>query len=232
MATKGQVIADFVRGQLLEPVAGFFTDAELLAAINAGEADFLGWVNSKDGTKTTNTVAGKQVYDMPGGIQAIKEAFINVPNADGTDNWLRLEPITLDKITQEHPNWMSTSAGDRDDPVRFMLFEESLWLHPVPLTSGQEIKLFLTTGADPLESLNDFLNIDDTLVDGLKSYVLWQAWMKDKEPERAAVEKANYQAYLGKGRRFYARRVSGLRRSIDLDSSRPYTRGTGNNPLQ
>lgn len=227
MATKGQVIADFVRGQLLEPVAGFFTDAELLAAINAGEADFFGWVHGKDGVSDSSTLGGRQTYTLPGGIITIKKVFVNDLNGDGSDNWKELDPTTLEKLTQEHTNWLSDNANDRGTPVRFMLYQEELWLHPVPDTTGLELKVFHTSIPDPLETLNDYLNMDDSLVDGLKSYVLWQAWEKDKEPERAAVEKSNYQAYLGKGRRFYARRMGGLRRSIDLDSNRPYSRSSG-----
>lgn len=227
MATKGQVIADFVRGQLLEPVAGFFTDAELLAAINAGEADFFGWVHGKDAISDTSTQAGRQTYTLPGGIISIKKVFYNDLNADGSDNWKELEPTTLEKMSQEHPNFLSDSTLDRGTPARFMMHADELWFQPVPDTDGREVKVFHVSIPDPLETLNDYLDMDDSLVDGLKSYVLWQAWEKDKEPQRAAVEKANYQAYLGKGRRFYARRMGGLRRSIDLDSSRPYSRSSG-----
>lgn len=224
MATTGQQIADFVRGQLLEPVAGFFTDAELLGAINNFEADFFGWVHGKESILESSTVAGQQIYELPGGVVSLKKVFLNVPGEDGEDNWTELTPTTLEKLSQEHPNWLSDSEVARDTPVRYMLYDESLYLHPVPDEEGLELKVFHFSVPDPLESLSDPLNIDDGLVDGAKAYVLWKAWEKDKEPERAAVEQATYKAYLGKGRRFYNRRMGGLRRRLDADSSTGFTR--------
>ncbi len=223
MSTTGQQVADFVRGQLLEPVAGFFTDAELLGAVNDAEADFFGWVHGRETILESSTEDGKQVYELPGGVVSIKMVFVNKPDADGNDDWKRLDATTLEKLTQEHPNWLSDSEELRDTPSRFMLYEDSLYLHPVPDEDGLELKVFHFAVPDPLESLADPLNVDDSLVDGIKAYVLWKAWEKDKEPERAAIEAATYKVYLGKGRRFYNRRMGGLRRRLDADSSHGFS---------
>lgn len=220
MATTGQEIVDFVRQQLVEPVAGFFTNSELLNAINKGEADFFGKVRGKEGTTTGSTVAGQQVYPLPPSIVAIKKVFLNDLNADGSDNWIQLVPTNLEKLTQEHPNWLSNSVVDRGRPARYMIYDDSLYLHKTPDTTGLELKIFHKAVPDPLETLSDPVNIDDSLVDGLKAYILWRAWEKDKEPERAAVQKVVYDGYVGQGRRFYNKRSGEFRHQLDIDSTR------------
>lgn len=223
MSTTGQVVVDYVRQQLLEPVAGFFTDAELLAAINAAEADFFGRVRSKDGVSTFNTEDGKQIYELPDTILSIRKLFYNKQNADGTDNWKELDPISLEKLSQEHPNWLSDAEADRADPMRYMIYEDAIYLHPVPDTTGKEVRVFHKSSATPLSTLADNLNVDDTLVDAIKSHVLWKAWEKDKEAERAAVERATYLDYVGQGRRFYKKRDMGLVRRLDAQSPDPFS---------
>ncbi len=219
MSTTGQEIINLVRQQLLEPVAGFWTDAELLTALNNAQSDFLGTVRSLDAISTFDTVAGRQVYELPAGLVSIRKVFINIPGTDGRDNWAELKPYSLEKLSQEYPNWLSDSEADQDDPARYMIYEDSLYLHPVPADDALEVRVFHKAGPSAMTLLSDYIAIDDSLKSALVSHILWNAWQKDKEPERAETERRNYLFYVGQGRRFYIRQMGGLTRTIDVDSS-------------
>lgn len=233
--TGADLISD-VRKDLLEPVAGFWTDAELLTWINRAEMDMSNRVRGFDRIATVSTVAGRPEYPLPSNWIAAKAIFYNNPQSDGTENWNRLSPTSLEKLSQEHPNFLANNVNTRDIPARYWIWDRNMYVHPIPKDTGSgNIKMFFKGKPIPLQATTDSLNIDDSLNDVIKHYVLWHAWKKEKEIDLANEERDAYFEGIGQARKFYKYQATDMRNRIDVDSSIGYSLGsirtdTLNNP--
>ncbi len=222
----GQEVIDNVRSELLEASAAFWTDGELLRWLNDGERDFVNKVRGIDKISTVNTVAGRATYPLPASFLSSKAVFYNDILEDNTDQWRRLDPTTLEKLAQENPDFMSDDESKRDVPRVYTIFANELHVVPVPKDSGKQIKMFHKGKAVPLTALSQSLNIDDSLADGLKAYILQQAWAKEKEFQLSAMWGEKYKDYVGEGRRFYNRMIGDAAFQIDVESDIPFGHST------
>lgn len=222
----GQEVIDNVRSELLEASAAFWTDAELLRWLNDGERDFVNKVRGIDKVSTVSTVAGRNRYPLPASFLASKAVFYNDVLSDGTDQWKRLQPTTLEKLAQENPGFLSDDEAARSIPRAYTIFANELYVTPTPRDDGKQIKMFHKGKAVPLTALSQSFTIDDSMADGLKAYVLWQAWAKEKEFQLAAMWEQKYKDYVGEGRRFYNRLIGDAAFQIDVESDQPFGNST------
>lgn len=222
--TGATLITD-VRKELMETSASFWSDAELLVHINNGEADYFNRIRGQESDATVQTVAGDAEYPLPANWLSAQAIFYNDVQEDGSDNWIRLRPTNLEKMAQEHPGFMNTQVEARGAPQEYFIRNKRVNVFPIPDTTGRTIKMFFKCKAIPLTSGTDSLNVDDTLSQAIRAYVLWKAWSKEKELELAAEQRELYFNYVGEGRRWVKRRSGDQRNRIDVESNRPYSTG-------
>lgn len=224
--TGADLITD-IRKDLLEPVAGFWTDAELLTWINRAELDLSNRVRGFDRIATVTTVAGTPDYPLPSNWIGAKALFFNEPQSDGTEDWHRLNPTSLEKVAQEHPNFLAVNSDARDVPQEYWIWDHSIYLYPPPKDSGRTVKMFFRGKPVPLAATTDSINVDDSLSDTVKHYVKWNAWMKEKELDLADFEREAYFEGVGQARKFYKYQATDMRHRIDVVSGIPFSGGFG-----
>jgi len=219
-----EIISD-VRNELLEPVAGFWTDAELLNWINRAEKDFANRVRGFEGVATLSTVQGQVNYPLPANWLSAVAMFIKKVNDDLTVSWLPLTPTDLQEMSLYRPSFLNSTTNDQGTPARYFIWQNELYLDPIPDTTGDgNVKMFFKSKPVPLATTASSLNVDDTLADGVTAYVLKRAWKKEKEFELSAEQGQIYEQYVRLGLRSIKLRALNKINNIDLNSNRPFNR--------
>jgi hypothetical protein len=67
------------------------------------------------------------------------------------------------------------------------------------------------------------ISIDDSLSEALIAYVLWKAWTKENEQDRAEYNRKLYYECIGEGRRWLKKKSGDARNKIDIDSPISFT---------
>ncbi len=217
-----QVIAD-VRSELLEPVAGFWTPDELLRWANVAELDFVNQVRGLDGISTASSVAAQANYPLLNNFLSSKLVLFDDLQGS-THNWTRLKPTTLEKMSQEHPDFLDVSTEKLGVPSEYMIWRNEIWLYPVPKDTGQDIKLFHKVKPTSLTDVSQSFSIDDSLCPAITAFILWKAWSKEKETAQSQKQESEYMRRVGEGRRFYGRLTGDLVNQIDVPTDIPYRR--------
>lgn len=220
----GTELVALIRSELVEPIEAYWYDTELLAWINQGERDFTQRVHGLQSTATITTVAGRMDYPLPANWLSTRAVFFN-RRQDNIDNWTRVIPTNLEKMAQEHPNFLSSETQSLGTPCQYFIWERSIWLRPTPEESDKTVKMFYQSKSIGLTDLSQTLNVDDSLADGIKAYVLWKAWNKEKEMDLAAEQRELYFSYIGEARRWIKKQSGDQAYKIDLNSPVPFTFG-------
>jgi hypothetical protein len=231
---KGSELITQVRAELLESSAAFWTDAELLMWINLAENDYVNRTRLLEDKATMQTVSGQPDYPLPSNWLSTKMVWYHKPDDAGIDHQWQLFPTSLEKVAEETVDPLSVDTGHLDDPSMFWIWGRSLYLKAVPKTAGNTITMFYESKPIPLRTVDDSLNVDETLADGPRAYVLWHAWAKENETERAAMAKQDYMNAVRDGMRWKKKQAGNLIRSLDIRSYRPLqgsSRSTGSNPF-
>lgn len=218
--TGAELITNEIRPELVEVSEAYFDDDELLAWINAGERHFVGKTRCVEDSAQVSVTAGELSYPLPANWLASKVVFYNDVNVDGTANWKRLHPTNLEKLSQEHPNWLATDTAVRGVPERYMIWNQALWVNPAPVTTGRTVKLFYKAKPTKLASTAASLNVDDSLSDAIKYYVLWQAWKKEKEADLALEAREEYFRLVREGLQWVKKRSGDQVYILDARSTR------------
>jgi hypothetical protein len=182
---------------------------------------------------TMQTVAGRADYPLPSNWLSTRMVFFHKPE-NGIDQQWQLFPTSLEKIAEETTNPLTTDTSVLDDPGSYWIWGRSLYLHPIPKDTGRTITMFYDSKPSPLPTVAASLNVDDSLADGPRNYVLWHAWSKEGETERAAQAKADYMSSVRDGMRFKKIQARNLIHALDIRSYRPLqgtSRSTGGNPF-
>lgn len=229
-----EIITD-VRRELLEPQAGFWSDAELLRHLNRAEKDFINRTRILEDTAFLSTTIGTMDYQLPTNWLSAKAVFYNTKeNASDDDAWTRLVPTTLEKMSQEHPNFLATET-DTDlqaTPEKYWIWQNRIHLYPAPRNSkDSDLYLFYKSKPTALTATSQSINIDDSLSEAITAYILWKAWKKSKETSLAAEQAAIYAEYIGQGRRWANRRSGDQRNKFDIESATPFGRLNPFRPL-
>lgn len=219
-----EIIAD-VRNELLEPIAGFWEDTELLRSLNRAEKDFTNRTRLGERDVFMSLEIGRRDYPLPSDWLSVQALFWKDPI---TSKWRRVFPTNLEKQAQENSNFLSDIVEDRDDPVKYWIWNKRIFFTPAPKANGEsDIYMFYDSKPIELSTVNASINIDDSLSEALTAYILWKAWSKEKEIQLAAEQKQLYLQYVGEGRRWKKKRSGDQKYKIDIQSQFPFTAGAG-----
>lgn len=233
---KASTIITDVRREIVETVAAFWSDAELLRHLNRGQMDFVNRTRVLEDTAFMDTQAGRGDYPLPANFLSTKLVLHNTPNQDGSANWKQVFPSTLEKFAQERPNFLSVDSGSLGKPSRFMLWGNTLRISPAPdaaNTSGSNLFLWYKSKPINITDTNSDVEIDETLCEALNEYMLWKCFLKEKEKDLAEFHMNNYLAYVKEGRRWIKKRTGNMKNRFDLESAFGLTMTdvSGFNPL-
>lgn len=230
----GSELITQIRSELLESSASFWTDAELLTWINLAENDYVNRTRLLEDKATMQTVAGQMDYPLPSNWLSTKMMWYHKPDETGLDHQWQLFPTSLEKVGEETVDPLSTDTAHLDDPSAFWIWGRSIYLKAIPKTSGNTITMFYESKPIPLKTTSDSLNVDETLADGPRAYVLWRAWSKEGELDRAMAAKNDYFGAVRDGMRWKKKQAGNLIRSVDIRCYRPLqgsSRSTGASPF-
>lgn len=219
----GTELVTTIRAELNEDVAQLWTDPMFVKWINDGERDFVNRTRILEGVSTLSLQAGRLDYPIPTGCLSFKSVWVKVVNGDIYE-WRRLWPTTLEKMGQDQSNPLQTAVAYRADPKKYWLWDRHIYVHPAPLTDGQLVQVFHKRKPTPLTALTDSLNVDGSMSDTIKAYVLWRAWSKEKEYDMAAVCKEEYFSGVRDGLRWVKKQTGDFVYSVDARSSTPISR--------
>lgn len=222
-----------VRSALVEPVAGFWSEAELLRWFNRAQEDFVGKTLALDGIVYATVTAGQPDYPLPSTWISARLILLNDPNSDGTPNWKRLDATNLEKMAQERPNFLSTDTSVRGTPRQYWIWDKSLYMDPVPDTTRSGALAMFFRRKPAALSTGSSIEVDDTLSGALTAYVLMKAWDKEKNAELSAKAQLDYETFVRKGLQWRKRKAADEVHKFDLKTPYIYSRSSGSsaNPL-
>ena len=219
----GQDLITEIREELLEPIAGFWTDAELLRQLNRGESDFSQRVRGFEGAASASTLQGQTQYPLPANWFSSVGIFYNDKDISNNDHWYPLKPTDLQEMARENPDFLNASTSAQGKPKKFFIWQNSIYIFPAPdVTGDSNLKMFFKAKSTPLTSASSSLNVDDTLSGGIKAFVLWKAWEKEKEVEMADEQKQIYFDYVRQGLRMIKLRILNKINNVDIASNQPF----------
>lgn len=229
--TGNEIVTD-LRSEILEPSPTFFSQARMLTLINLAQSEYVRNARVLQSFAYTSTVAGQADYPMPADWLGSEKVFFNDTQDGVTPNWRPLEATNLEKLGQESPNFLSSSASVQGPPRKYYVVGTTLYIYPRPLVAGTS-DLFLFYEAKPiaLTTLNDSLSIDDTLYPGVRAYILAKLWKQDNELDRAKEEMDTFKEEIGKGRKWKNKRILDGKWKLDIQSPFGFTYGGGHGSL-
>jgi hypothetical protein len=220
-----EIISD-CRFELLEPIPGFWTDAELLNQINKAQQDYVNRTRILESEATMDTEAGRNSYVLPDDWLATKAAFYNLDTPAVTPDvkgWRRLEASSLEKTGQQTPDFLTTRVEDWGEPSQYFIWGRNMMLVPTPKEDGHSIRIYYKAKAANVTDVSASIAIDDSLAGAIRAWVLWKAWTKEKEFELAQREEARYMQYVRDGLRFVKLQAGDRANQIDLRTSSRFT---------
>lgn len=231
---QAQTLITDVRRELVEISASYWTDAELLRHINRGELDFTNKTRILEDTASLSLTQGRLDYPLPSNWLSARAVFFKVVDAQsGTFRWKRIYPSNLEKTAQQSPNFMNTETTNQGSPQRYWIWGRSLWLDKAPdANNSTTLLLFYKSKPIPLTLVTEQLNLDDSLSEAITAYILWKAWSKEQEFDRADAQQLTYDRYVAEGRRWVKKQSGDQRNRIDIDSPLPFDGASSeSNPL-
>ena len=211
-----QIIVD-VRRELLETTGSFWSDSELLRLINRAQQDFINKTRlSEDSAKLTLEI-GRRDYPLPANYLSSQAVFYNDIDSNGDSNWRRLSSTTLEKMSQETANFLSTDESRRGTPKKYWIWNKTLYLESPPEVVSF-IWLFYKSKPVYITDSNQSLEIDDSLVEAVIAYVLWKAWSKEQETDLATTQAAIYLSYIKEGLKWLKKKNGDVRYRFDVES--------------
>jgi hypothetical protein len=231
---QAQTLITDVRRELVEISASYWTDAELLRHINRAENDFVNKTRILEDTASLSLTQGRLDYPLPSNWLSAKAVFFKIVDATTGDfRWKRLYPSNLEKTAQQSPNFMNTETTNQGTPSRYWIWGRSLWLDRAPdAENATTLLLFFKSKPIPLTYVTDSINLDDSLSEAITAYILWKAWVKEQEFDRADAQQLTYDRYVAEGRRWVKKQSGDQRNRIDIDSPLPFDGASSeSNPL-
>ena len=219
-------ILDDVRRELLEYSApSFWSDAELVRHLNRAQMDFANRTRMLEDSAQMTFIQGRTDYVLPSNYLSLRLLMHNIPDGNGTANWMRIYPSNLEKIAQENPQFLDTSTNNQDRPRKYYIWNNTLYVTPAPDAASASTAVIFYK-AKPITILDpdtDSISIDDSLSDGLTSFVLWKAWAKEGEQDKAEASQKNYYEYVMEGRRWLKKKSGDQKFRIDIESPISFT---------
>lgn len=223
--TGTEIVAN-IRAEVVEPSPAFFTNPVLLNWMNAAQRNFVRRTRCLQNFATTSSVQGQADYPMPTDWLGSEKIFYN-NLAGGMDSWQPLTPTSLEKLAQEHPNFLSTNTTMQGPPQEYYVVNKTLFVYPRPATDGQnDIFMFYESKPVTMVALTDDISIDDSLADGIEAYMLMKLYKMDGEKEDSAAEKDRFDKEVGQGLKWKKKQMLDGKWKIDIQSFVPFGYGT------
>jgi hypothetical protein len=208
-----------VRRQIVESVAAFWQDDELLDLLNDAEIDFNDETRILEGIYQTDVIQGQYQYALPTNWLATRKIFYNDITDSGSINWRPLDPTNLEKKSQENPNFMSVDPTLQATVTQYWIWGNTLNLYPIPdQTTPDALVMFYKATPIPLTDASQDINLPDIFKDTITAYILWQAYTKEHEDTLAAKNEGLYRLGIRKGRRYVKKRSADQRYKLDIIS--------------
>ena len=212
------IISD-ARKELLETSAQYWSDAELIRYINRGVADYVNKTRIQEDDAALPLVQGQLTYPLPSNWSSARAIFIKIVNDDSTFMWKRVYPINLEKAAQQSPNFLNTTANNQGRPTRYWIWNRQLWLNKAPDAQfATELHLFFKGKPIQVALPTDTIDLEEDLSEAILAFVLWKAWMKEQEFERADDQRTTYDRYIAEGRKWVKKQSGDQRYRLDIDS--------------
>lgn len=229
MSTTGTQLVQDCRAEVIEPNPAFFSDTRMLALVNLAQQEYVRKTRCLQRAAYTSTIAGQQTYPMPpdwlGSELILWQDQTNVLSP----LYRRLLPTTMEKMAQESPNFLSTNPNMFGKPNKYFTIGTTMYIYSTPQYSGNnDLWMYYQCRETPLTSLSQNLSVDDSLVPGLRAYILWKMWKQDQEDSLAEEQHKLFMEEVGWGIKWRNQRVNDLKRKIDIESYMPFSIG-GNN---
>jgi hypothetical protein len=223
-----------VRRELLEINPVFWSDAELIRHANRAELDYTNKTRVLEGSSYATLVQGQTEYVLPSDCISVRLMMHNVPNSDGNDNWRRIYPTNLEKIAQEKPNFLGNGVDQQGGNQRYWIWDNTLIVQPPPdATNATSIWLYYKAKPSTMLYLTDSINLPEELSEAITEFILWKAWDKEEEDDKADKHHQEYLRCIGEGRKWLKKRSSDQRFKLDIDSPISFNLGIpGYNPFQ
>jgi len=231
-----QIITD-VRRELLESNAdaSFWTDAELLRLINRAQFDYTNKTRILEDRAILSLEAGRNDYPLPSNWLSSKAVFHTETDSSGKKSIRRLVASDLEKMSHEVPNFLDVTSTDRRDrPSRYWIWGDTIYLDPPPKdVEDSDLTLFYKSKPRTLTVDTENIEVPEELAEAINAYVLWKAWTKENEQQRAVDQAAIYRSYIDQGLRYVKRKTGDRQGQIDIASPRAFSGSSdpGFNPL-
>ena len=223
MSINGNFVVSDVRSEIIEPNPAFFSNDRMLFLINRAQNEYVKRTRVLQSFAFTSTIQGQNAYPLPSDWLGSEKVFFN-NTFGGVPNWRPLQSTNLEKLGQEHPNFLSTDPTVQGFPSKYYVIGTTLYVFPIPMQTGSN-DLFLFYESKPIQllTLNDNLSIDDSLYNGVRSYVLSKLWKQDNEDAKAAEEMANFKEEIGYGFKWKNKRILDGKWKMDIESFLPFS---------
>jgi hypothetical protein len=216
---SGQDIVNDCRSLIIEPNPAFFSDTRMLSLVNLGQADLVRRSRVLEAQAYASTVTNQAVYAIPGDFLGSLKVWYNNQQG-GVDAWIPLQPKSIEKMSQEFPNFPSTSIVGTQIPTRYFFVGNQIQLYPTPTVGNVSNNLLMIYERKPttLNALSDPLSVDVSLDPGITAWVLWRLYAQDNEDVKSAAWKAEYEAEVGRARAWKKMRQLDSKTSLDVES--------------
>lgn len=227
-------IIDPVRSEILEVSANFWSNTELLRILNRGLQKYVNETRMQESHAFLTTTPGIRRYVLPSTVLSVKLVMFKQVNDNEDISWKILTLSTIERIAREFPTFLNTSEINRGTPSQAAVYDRYLEFDRAPsVSSDSDLYIFFKSKPVDVPSSDSHIAIDDIATEGLIQFMLWKAWMKEKELALAKDAREEYNIEVRKGRRWVKKQMGMLRNRFDIESSNAFTTGQGvvNNPL-
>lgn len=184
----------------------FFTSAEILAYIWDAQMHLARETGCIRTVYTSTSVADQQEYAFPTRTIMVKRV-----SYDG----IKIEPRPLDEVLA----LTSSVAAPTGTPYIYAIWNEVLYLGPIPATSGATIKVFSINEPDEVTATST-LDVPTRYHMDLAEYVNWQMCVKDKNYQGAEYHQRRWEDIVTKAKAFERKMLRGDRISFVKDADR------------
>lgn len=224
-----ELISD-VRKELLEITGTFWSDPELLRLINRALAHFSGEVRFVETNAFLSTTDGEAEYTLPANCLSVKVVMYKINNGGSTVTWRKLQPSTIAEFSRIAPQFLNNDADQLGDPAFYAVWDRKLRLEPIPKNStSSNLFIFYKARLIKVIDVAKSIPLDESLVEAIHDFVLWKAWMKEKEVQLAKDAELRYNEGVRRGRRYVKKIAEAARNRIDIPSNIPF--GGSRNPF-
>lgn len=206
-----------IRREVLEISANFWSDDELLRLLNRGLQNYMGETRMLEQFAFLTTTPGERRYVLPSNVLSVKIVMYKASNEDGSFSWKRMTLTTLQRIAQEFPQFLNTTADFRGEPSQVAIYDRNLEFNKAPnLSVDSDLFIFYKARPSQITNTSQTIPLDDTLTESLNQFMLWKAWSKEKELALAREAKNEYFAEIRRGRRWVKKQAAMEKNRLDI----------------